>query len=58
MEKAPAIEFVLQFCAKFANGLQPPSEDEEFDEMCPFLASIFNFLLAHHNAKDKAVNIG
>lgn len=57
MEKHPNVENTLQFAAKFAISLQPPpsENEEEYEEMCPFLEQLFEFLLSHHEVKEVAV---
>ncbi|KAL7297267.1 hypothetical protein TKK_0009667 [Trichogramma kaykai] len=58
IEKHAHVENTLQFAAKFIIGLQPPINDEnedEYEEMCPFLQSIFEFLLSHHGSKEVAI---
>lgn len=58
IEKHPNVENTLQYAAKFSICLQPPNEnEEEYEEMCPFLTKIFDFLLAHHGAKEVGVRI-
>lgn len=59
LEKHPHVENTLQFAAKFAISLQPQSEnnEEEYEEMCPLLEDVFQFLLTSHDAKDVAVKI-
>ena len=57
IERHPHVENTLQFAAKFSISLQPQSEnEEEYEEMCPFLEKLFEFLLVHHGAKEVAVS--
>lgn len=45
----------LEFFAKFAVSFYSSSESESVEPMSLFLSKLFNFLLTHHSAKDKAV---
>ncbi|XP_067204623.1 condensin complex subunit 3 isoform X2 [Linepithema humile] len=45
----------LEFCAKFCISFYSSADNETTEPMSPFLSKLFNFLLSHHNAKDKAV---
>lgn len=45
----------LEFFAKFAVSFYSSSESESVEPMSPLLSKLFNFLLTHHSAKDKAV---
>lgn len=58
MEKQPSVENTLLFATRFSISLQPQSESEEemYEEMCPFLEKIFQFLVDSHNARDVAVS--
>lgn len=58
LEKHPHVENTLQFAAKFAISLQPQTENEEmeYEEMCPLLENVFEFLLSSHDARDVAVS--
>uniref|UniRef100_A0A0C9PZI3 Ncapg protein n=1 Tax=Fopius arisanus TaxID=64838 RepID=A0A0C9PZI3_9HYME len=61
-EKYSSVENALDFAAKFAFHLQPPSqaekEDEDLedeDELNPLLGKLFSFCLQYHAAVDVAV---
>lgn len=58
LEKHPSVENTLLFATRFSISLQPPSENKEdmYEEMCPFLEQIFQFLIDSHNAVDVAVS--
>lgn len=57
IEKHPNVENTLQFAAKFAITLRPQCENEdEYEEMCPFLEKLFEFLLTHHEVKEVPVS--
>lgn len=57
MEKVHSVEYSLQFASKFTISLQQHSDNEDEDEeMAPFIVKIFEFLLNHHNATNVAVN--
>lgn len=45
----------LEFCAKFVISFYSSSENESMEPMSPFVSKLFEFLLSHHSAKDKAV---
>lgn len=54
-QQHPHIINTLEFCAKFVVSFYSTSENESMEPMSPFVSKLFNFLLSHHSAKDKAV---
>jgi len=54
-QQHPYVINTLEFCAKFSVSFYSSSENENVESMSPFLSRLFEFLLSHHNAKDKIV---
>lgn len=57
--REPAVERTIDFIAKFVTSLSKPAPDGENqasdDESNPLLLKLFDFLLQHHNAAERAV---
>ncbi|XP_046435032.1 condensin complex subunit 3 [Neodiprion fabricii] len=54
-EHHPRIENVLIFAAKFAVSVESFNHETEEEELCPFMNSLFEFLLDNHDVGDAAL---
>ncbi|XP_012266256.2 condensin complex subunit 3 [Athalia rosae] len=54
-EKHSRVENTLQFAAKFAVSIQSRTGDGNEEELCPFLVSLFDFVLDNHDVEDRAL---